>query len=439
MTRGRIILAMALAAMQVASVAEAVQTRLSGHVESQARWFQSSPTLGPFSAEQQEGLSGSVAVQPEWRYQTRDRKHDFAIVPFARFDADDDERTHVDIRQLYWLYHGKGWEVLAGIDKVFWGVAESRHLVDIVNQTDLVEDPDEEDKLGQIMIRLTMDLKPALGMTRIIDREESKQRPGWGKLSLFLLPGFRERPFPGQEGRLRASIPVDQDNSVFTDGAKKDRVDLALRYSHTLGNWDVGLHYFHGNSREPRLVPDRFRLDGSSPVGGYFTALIPHYDRINQVGLDVQYTRDAWLGKFEGIVREGQGDTFGAVVAGVEYTRYQLFDSNADLGLLVEYLYDGRDMDDPQNPVAPVTPFDNDLFLGTRLSLNDVKNTTLLAGVMTDLETDERFFSVEAERRINNNISAELLLRVFDGDEPNGAFSGIKEDDYVQFSLFYHF
>ena len=42
---------------------------------------------------------------------------------------------------------------MIGINKVFWGgFAETRHLVNIVNRSDIVEDMDEEDKLGQPMV-----------------------------------------------------------------------------------------------------------------------------------------------------------------------------------------------------------------------------------------------------------------------------------------------
>ena len=41
-----------------------------------------------------------------------------------------------------------------GVRRVFWGVAESNHLVDVINQTDAIENPDQEDKLGQPMLNL---------------------------------------------------------------------------------------------------------------------------------------------------------------------------------------------------------------------------------------------------------------------------------------------
>nr|VFK21928.1 MAG: hypothetical protein BECKLFY1418C_GA0070996_110711 [Candidatus Kentron sp. LFY] len=406
-----------VAAQMMAAGAQAVEVRLSGHMEAQVRWFQSSPDISPaFGSEneQSKGAVVSVALEPEWKYLTKDRKHDFKFTPFIRYDAEDRDRTHVDIRELYWMYKGDQWEILAGVDKVRWGVTESHHLVDIINQTDLVEDLDGEDKLGQPMIRLTLDLARVL--------QPKKAKKDWGKLTAFLMPGFRERTFPGTKGRLRGPLPIKTEDTEFLGGAGKDRVDLALRYSHTIDKWDVGAYYFHGNSREPRLMRQ----------GAY---LIPQYELINQVGTDIQYTSGAWLGKFEGIVREGHGDTFGAFAAGVEYTFYQPY-KTWDVGLLVEYLHDDRD----QN-LAPRTTFDNDIFLGTRLSLNDVQNTGLLLGVITDVDSGAYSFNMEAERRISNNISAELIIRLFGaGDEELGdEMYSLRKDDYAQLSVFYHF
>ncbi|VFM97400.1 MAG: hypothetical protein BECKG1743D_GA0114223_100113 [Candidatus Kentron sp. G] len=481
-----VILVLALVIVQAMTRAGAVETRFSGHVEGQLRWFQTSSSLTlPNTSEQSTGRDISFAAQPEFRYQTQDRKHDFSFIPFMRYDPEHDERTHADIRELYWLYNGDAWEVLAGVNQVFWGVAESRHLVDIINQKDMVEDPDLEDKLGQPMVRLTVDIKPMLKLMRVLKKDKQERRgAGWGKLSLFLMPGFRERMFPGADDRFRGPIPVDENEVVYSDGASEDRVDLALRYFRTVGNWEIGLHYFHGNAREPRLVPNcDFRTMPEecelAALAGKQLRLIPHYERINQAGVDLQYTTDisipgkladgllgvfdgmGFLGKFEGIIREGQGDTFGALVAGVECTKYTPFAalapgeeeqqnprarntlgfkirdtlSRADVGFLVEYLYDDRD----DAPRAPLTPFDHDIFLATRIALNDTKDTHILAGLMTDTENDEYSFNVEAERRVNDNISAELLIRLFGGDEEWGAFSNIKDDDYAQLTFSYHF
>lgn len=79
----------------------------------------------------------------------------FTLSPFYRFDSDDPERTHADLHEAYALFFGSlgdgQWETRLGVDRAFWGVVESNNLVDIVNQVDLVEHPDEKSKLGQPM------------------------------------------------------------------------------------------------------------------------------------------------------------------------------------------------------------------------------------------------------------------------------------------------
>ena len=87
-------------------------------------------------------------------------------------------------------------------------------------------------------------------------------------------------------------------------------------------------------------------------------SLLPVYDQIDQVGIDLQYTNDAWLWKLEAIARDGDSHSFAAAVGGFEYTLYQVSESSADVGLLLEYQYDGRD------EFEPVTITDNDVFVG---------------------------------------------------------------------------
>src|SRR5690606_38466853 len=125
----------------------------------------------------------------------------FTFIPFARLDQHDAERTHVDIRELSWIHVSDNWESRVGIRKVFWGVTEGRHLVDIINQTDFVDQIDEEEKLGQPMINLST----------VRD---------WGTLDLYLLPGFRERTFAGQEGRPQIPIPITADRALYESGAE---------------------------------------------------------------------------------------------------------------------------------------------------------------------------------------------------------------------------
>jgi hypothetical protein len=286
---------------------------------------------------------------------------------------------------------------------VFWGVTESRHLVDVINQTDLVEDIDQEAKLGQPMFNLNL------------QRE-------FGRFELYVLPWFRERTFPGPSGRFRPLLPVDHDNPIYASSAEENHVDFSFRYSHYIGNVDIGAYVFEGTSREPRFLV--------APEGD---RLLPVYDQMTQLGMDLQYTRDAWLWKLEAIGRNTQGDSFLAAVGGFEYTFYGVRDSAADIGILLELLYDGRSED------APPTAFDNDAFIGTRLALNDANDTSVLAGVAIDTDTQEIFLNVEAERRFGDNLSVELQLRAFASSEPAEALNAFDRDDYLQLRLSWYF
>ena len=393
-----------LAAMMLAlAFWNAEAGEFSGFVAVDARLFPESPT---FPRQDKRALQPSLVLQPEYRRDFSDGADRVTVIPFARLDAIDYKRTHFDVRELSWLRVFDGWDVLAGVSKVFWGVTESRHLVDIVNQTDLVEHPDGEDKLGQPMIRLAA-------------------FQDWGTLTLFGLPYFRGRTFPGRAGRLRFALPVDTDRPVYQSSLKNWHPDAAIRWSHVLGNWDIGLAHFRGTSREPRLVPALDRVGRA--------VLVPHYDLINQTSLDLQLTGERLIWKLETIGRWGHGAPFGAVVAGFEYTFSGVFGTALDLGALGEYLFDGRGAN------APPMPFDDDLFFGTRLTFNDPQSTELLAGAIIDRRSQATILSVEASRRLGDRWSIKLDVRAFANVPPSDILFAFRRDHFVQLQLAYFF
>lgn len=387
-------------ALLIAAPTAAADITTSGFIASEVRWFPQSPSFDG----QLLGAEPSLLLAPEFRYKSEDGRTKATFAPYARLTGRNTDRTHFDIREAYISRRVEDWDVLVGVNKVFWGVAESRHLVNIVNQTDTLEDTDEEDKLGQPMI--------AIGVQK-----------DWGRLDLLVLPGFRERDFPDRRGRLRAPLVVDENGAVLESSLGNAHVDLAARYSHFLGDWDVGFSMFHGLSREARLQRS---ADGSS--------LVPHYDLITQGGLDLQYTLDEWLWKLEGILREGHGSTFAAMVGGLEYTFFQIAGSDADLGLLAEYHRDGRD---PAS--TPATPFNNDLFLGMRYALNDVDDTQALAGTIVDLEDGTMSFLIEAERRIGDNWKIEAEARILANVDSTNAVAAFKRDSFINLRVARHF
>lgn len=356
--------------------------------------------------------SASVAVGPEWEWEFGDRRHLVTFEGFARLDASDPDRTHADLRVLSWEYAADVWELRVGLRRVFWGVTESQHLVDVINQTDLVESPDGEDKLGQPMVNLAL-------------------ITGVGTFDAFMMPAFRERTYPGSRGRLRFQPRVATDHDGFLEGIRTDRVDFAARWSHYLGAWDFGLSHFHGTSRDPRFAMG-VDADGSSPV------LEPVYEVIDQTGLDVQMTAGGWLWKLESILRSGQGDTFVGLTGGFEYTFGGFLGSIADLGVLVEYSWDERGevvLTAPPDGPLGFSLFQDDVFVGSRLALNDIGDTAILAGGLIDLDTGAVLMSLEGSRRIADGWTVEIEAREFAGARMGEPLYALRRDDYVRVAL----
>ncbi len=345
----------------------------------------------------------SFYVQPEFFHDWDDDRQRIVFEPFLRLDENDPERSHADVRELFWQRSFDAAELVIGLRKVFWGVTESVHLVDIVNQTDLVENLDTEDKLGQPMISLRL-------------------LRDWGTLDAFLMPWFRERTFAGLRGRPGGPLYVDESAARFESGAGERHLDAAVRWSHYFGDWDIGLAHFSGTGREPVLLAG---LSTQGPV------LIPFYPQIGQTSIDLQATKGGWLLKLEAFHRTGQGPAFQALAAGFEYTLAGAGGSVADLGLIAEYLRDNR-RDVP-------TVFDKDLALGFRLAFNDAAGSELLVFAGVDLDTRARFTSVEGGRRIGQSWRINVEGRFFSNTDPAGPLWLLRDDDYLQLELLKYF
>lgn len=352
-------------------------------------------------SDQNNGSSPSLIIEPEYYHVSKDEKTTYTGRVFLRLDPSDNQRTHLDIRQLDFVHAKNDWEISLGVRKVYWGVTESRHLVDVINQVDGVEDIDQEDRLGQPMLQLAT-------------------FKDWGSLRFLYLPYFRERTFPGKQGRLRPALAVDTKNPQYANSAKEFHPDVAVRYEHSIGSWDIGLSHFHGTGREPTL-----RIKNNK--------ITPFYEIIDQSSLEAQFTKNSWLWKLEAIGRAGQSDYFGAATGGFEHTTYGIANTSHDLGILVEYSKDGR------NSNAPFTTLNNDIFAGLRYTLNDVSDTEFLGGVTSDVKDGSKFMVFEASHRINTNWKVEMDVRLFVTQDADSPIKVMQQDDFAQARLSYFF
>jgi len=373
---------------------------LRGFVELEGRLF-ANPAIHP----NQENNSVSGALAPEFLFEFENNSKLY-FSPFFRLDSVDEERTHFDLRELDLLIPKGDWEFRLGVRKVFWGVIETRHLVDIINQTDLVDSPDRERKLGQPMVNVSL----------IKD---------WGILDFFVMPYFRERTFQGEYGRLRPSIIIDTDKTQFESAAEQWHTDFALRYFNTFDKLDVGLSYFVGTNREPTFNVQL--SDNRRPI------LVPFYETITQTGMDILFVTGNWIWKSESLIRTGlEAGDYWSSAFGLEYTFAGILGTGVDFGVLTEWLYDDR------NDKA-TTPFENDISLALRIAANDVDDKTALIGVIQDIETEARFFFIEASQRFGEHWRLSLEFRSIMDQEKGDLLFDLRQDDFLQAALAYHF
>lgn len=435
------LLALALALPGLACAAE-----LDLRVEAEGRWFYSAD-VAPWSP--------SAAASAELFHEWHDGRERISAELFARHDVRDDSRSHADVRELYYEQLGETVEFRAGWRRVFWGVTESRHLVDIINQSDFVEDLDNEIKLGQPMLDAAF-----IG--------------GAGTVELFLMPYQRARTFPGEDGHPQLPYPVAPGEARYASRRGQHHLDAALRFETSIGAADLGLSYFDGTAREPDILPCLRRgsdfvgtetqancdllsavaipqsplpdvvtdllqqlglLPSDEEVAAQIVAevernlvLAPYYDRVRQLGVDAQVLIGGWAWKLEAVHREAGRGSSSAAVGGFEYSFAGFFDTGWDVGLLMELLYEDRDglLD---------ARYNHDGFVGLRVSLNDAASTTLLGGVLADRSGKDRVFQLEGNRRIGEAWRLNLKWRDFSAVPRDSLAAFLADEDMLSMSI----
>lgn len=382
-----------------ASSAHAVE--FSGNIALQQRSF-----INDALDSRQHDNYASIASEVELYHDWDDGNQSLTITPFYRYDQHDEERRHFDIREFSWLKVFDNWEFTLGVSKVYWGVTESAHLVDIINQTDQVENIDGEDKLGQPMLRFSTD-------------------QDWGLLDIFILPGFRERTFAGVEGRPRPELApgfsFNPDATLYESSRRDNHLDFATRWFMTFDEWELALSHFSGTGREPEsFIPDANNV------------LQPYYSLINQTGLELQALIDDWTWKLEMISTENSTERYLALAGGFEYTIVGIHESNADLGIVIEYLFDDRDE-------LASSAFQNDITTAFRLTMNDVQSSEILIGFITDLDEQVVASFIEASRRLGDSFKAELEMRSFNNTVPLRPLHHFRQDDFIQADIAWYF
>ena len=396
----RIVGQLCLLLLSTAATADKGDLIVRGSVTTTMTQFPDTPG---FAAQRQGAYAGFITGNFWADYRDSGDRDQFRLDVSERASLDGDGRAPI-LHELRYRHMGDQVSFLVGYSTVFWGVIESRHLVDIVNQQESIIDPINPQKLGQLMVNV-------------------ESRSDYGLFNFYLLPNFVERRFPTEQQRFSGGASVGP--AVFNDN--RSRPAFALRYSNWFGKADFGISYFSGLGREPRLVAT------DNDNGNSQTSLTPYYDRIHQLGIDAQATVGQTLWKLEYIARRGFQQNFQAASVGLEHTWAGIY-QRADLGFLTEFHYDGR------SDEAPGTLYRRAVFIGLRLALNDqLHNSSLLAGVTRNSETGSYFANVQAETNVGKDWKVRAYYRRFAHVSPTETLYAFARDGHFQLQITKYF
>lgn len=358
-----------------------------GYIGGDFRYFTESPLYeGQFNS------YFSSVFKPQLFIESKNRKHQLHFMGFVRINQHDKNQTRADLRDFYGKLNLKRIELNAGIKTVSWGKTESNHLVDIINQYDLLEGRSLEHKLGQPMVQLVHTSK-------------------WFNLDFITTTYHRELKFPGPRGRLQPGFIFEE--AVYEKTNGKYIPDFGLRITKSSGNFDFGISNFYGTNRLPNFEFENEKV-----------TLI--YQEINQLGMEFQWITGPIIWKGEYIHLTHKQNTINAFTIGGEYNL--LFNSGPELKWIAEYTYDERGQ-------KQINGINNDLFYGINLSLNDRQTSILFLGGYYDFDFGSVLMQAKAERRFAKNWKIALSYSGISNTEPEDFYHLIRKDSFLEVSI----
>ncbi len=308
------------------------------------------------------------------------RNTDINVSIFGRYHPEADNAYQGDVRELKLSYYAAQLEISGGMLMERWGVLEAFSPVDILNPRDRIEDFQGDVKLGI----------PGGNLSWLLDD---------GRVDIWLLPYSREERLAEGKDRFRTSAFAVSD-AAFEKG--QNTLSSAMRISQMSASVEFSLSYYNGHARSPYFTPN---LDG---VGNVIT-LQSNYARIEQAGFELLWVRGQSLVKLESVYRSTAADDFTGLGIGLEREFPRIGSTRNALTLYGEYYYDGR----KSGRSSPLTPFQNDIFLGLRLALNNLSSTEYELRFTHDLDYDSTFWELLAKTRIQRQWFIEVNLYQF--------------------------
>jgi len=345
-----------------------------------------------------------------------------------RSDAEQNGRSFVRVDELYGSYDFAELQIAAGRSIRFWGALEARNIVDGFNPVDLRNSYFDRDKIGVWNAALTHYTDSGSLSLIVTFAEEDQKMAKAPYVYNFFPPAVR------------------YDSDLKTEISRNDPT-YYLRFSgstETEFPLDYALILQHGYDSQRYFLPGDPII---TPTGlltyTYTVPLTEHAYRVDKAMTYDTLVVGNTLFKLEALYADVRDDPhisdYYHAAAGIEHTLPQVY-GEADLGLIAEYYRYETLEPDRYTDLDLFEVFQNDLFLGLRLSLNDVNSASLVGGVVADLEYDEQSYYAEYETRLFDTMKLNVDYRYVEpSKETETAFRLLGRFQSVTLKIGYYF
>ncbi len=323
----------------------------------------------------------------------------------AIWDKEDHNRRYIDFRELYYKYNFENSEFLIGKNILFWGALEVYNITDVFNTKDILDDPfDYDKKLGSWNISWRYFFENS-EISFILKLKEEDQKMQEAESVFNFLP-------LEYESRLKTEYNGRPSFFVKYSGSGEDiQIDYAFIYEAGYDSW----RYFafeKGKLRQHAYWVNKLM--------GYMSLVLE--DTIYKAEAAYAISDDV---KISDYIHAG---------VGVEHTLYGVWEKK-DLGLLVEY-YRYKPFNDTKLGVKEIGQiFQNDLYLGTRFSFNDISSSEILAGIDFDLDKSEKIYFVKYDTRIFDKFKTKIEYQYLSPSDDSVFF----KTNHLKLSVSYYF
>ncbi|OIQ16715.1 MAG: hypothetical protein BM556_13710 [Bacteriovorax sp. MedPE-SWde] len=356
---------------------------------------------------------------------------EFKLGIVGKANSKDRENSYLNVNDLYYSFTGP---FLSRIDvgyKIYnWSKMEAFHPTDVINARLLDSDIENFDKKGEFSI--------------VFDNEME-----FGNLKIYAFPFYEESFFPSADSRISDGVKPSRVKRVTKDGISDSQTtwQYGISLEKQIGELDFLLFGLkHIDRNRPIVGYNSFTsvpLVGNIPTG----ELAAFYFDVLDLGLASTYFLEDHAFKMEVLnssfdIEEGQVFLTGSGLRKVvDYTTVSIgheypytWNNGWDSTFFTEYqTVLGVDSETAQE----LSLFQNDLFVGHRIALNDAFSKEFVIGFFYDLQRkNEWLINIGYDQRLNDFWKFHVGYRGFNhGEDDKLGVYLLEGDDEVSFKL----